>query len=666
MAINEANVLRALKKDLVSSEPYHDEWQTKREIWIKEWNGEPYGNEVKGKATVVSRDIKKTGAWQHASIIEPFVSSPNMVKCDPVTYEDRAASNQNELLLNYQFCRNFNRYQFASTSFKVLQREGTVIARTGWEFKEIEVDVEVPIMKTVPVSMQEIMRNPQLMQQTQTTGTLPMQEVQVGTRTEKQMQTVVNKPTVDVCNNAMIYVDPTCENNIENAQFVIYKYKSNITKLKKEGLYKNLDKINLKGGGDPDYDEVIYDSKDTDFKFSDKAREEVEVVEYWGNFDIKNKGTAIPMVCAWIDNTVIRLDENPYPGGEVPFVSCAIDAEPFSINGNANAELIGTEQKIKTGIKRAIIDTLDASTNAQKGIKNGILDPMNKRKFMQGEDFEFNGSPNDIWMGKFNEVPQGVLNFYQMISMDIEGMTGVKSFSQGLGSSSLGESATAARGMLDATAKREVDISRNYKDNFLVPILRKWAAMNAVFLEDEEVIRITNEEFVPIRRDDLDGNIDIQISVSTAETDANKASDISFMLQTMAQSLPFDLTKILLSEQAELKKMPDLAKKIMEYQPQPDPLEEKRKELEVQKLESEIMERKSRAMENQVDMELKRAKTQSELAKARGTHSNADKVDQEFLKEEDGTRRNEELEDKVIEDEINIRNKKVEGPKRNL
>jgi len=93
MAINEENVVKALQKDLESSEPYHDEWQKKRITWVKEWNGEPYGNEKKGKATVVSRDIKKAGAWQHASIIDPFVSSPNMIKCDPVTFEDRLAAN---------------------------------------------------------------------------------------------------------------------------------------------------------------------------------------------------------------------------------------------------------------------------------------------------------------------------------------------------------------------------------------------------------------------------------------------------------------------------------------------------------------------------------------------------------------------------------------------
>jgi hypothetical protein len=100
---------------------------------------------------------------------------------------------------------------------------------------------------------------------------------------------------------------------------------------------------------------------------------------------------------------------------------------------------------------------------------------------------------------------------------------------------------------------------------------RKIIAMNAVFLEDREVIRVTNQSFVDIRRDDLPGNFDISLAISTAEEDNAKAQELSFMLQTVGPNAGWGVTSLILSDIARLRKMPDLAKKIADYQPEPDP-----------------------------------------------------------------------------------------------
>jgi len=115
----------------------------------------------------------------------------------------------------------------------------------------------------------------------------------------------------------------------------------------------------------------------------------------------------------------------------------------------------------------------------------------------------------------------------------------------------------------------------------------------------------------------------------------------------MAQSLPFDLTKILLAEQAKLKGMPGLSKQISEFQQQPDPIEQKMKELELAKLDSEINERNSRVGENHVDARLKEAKAVNEEAKARMTHSSADMTDLDFLRKQEGV----DFDEKMSEEE---------------
>lgn len=602
-----------LKADKQSADSHKATWDSRREIWIKESNGEPYGNETKGKSTIVARDIKKAESWQHAAIIDPFVSNSDMVKATPIGAEDEVIAEQSETLLNHFFCRSFDRYNFVSEGFKILQREGTVIARTGWEFVEQEVEVEVPIMETFNIP------TPQ--------GIVPQEQI-VGYTTETQVRTVINRPTAENRDNRTLWVDPTEKQNISKAQFVIEHFKSSISKLTQEGIYENLDQIDVKTDEYIDDDESYGDSDSESFTFQDKARAELDVYEYWGNYDINDDGIAEPIVCTWIGNVIIRLEENPYPDGEVPYISTALDPEPFSINGRPNADLLSTDQKVSTSILRSLMDTLDRSTNGQRGFKEGTLDPANERKFKAKQDFKFQGDAPVIWEGKYADFNPSILQFYELNQRDQQEKTGIRPFAGGQGKY---DSATSASMAMDAVAKKQVDVSRNFAENFIIPLLRKWLSMINEFMEPEEIERITGKPYVKPDSLNPTGNIDIRIEVATAETDAAKAADISFMLQTMAQSLPFDLTKLLLSEQAELKKMPGLAKKIMDYQPQPDPLEQQKKILEIQELEASIAEKKSRAIENEADLRLKEAQTVVEQARARQLHAEADIKDQDFV-----------------------------------
>ena len=650
MATNEKKILQIFKRDLANSEPNKKLWAEKILQWNKEFNGEPYGNEdpKKKKASVVSRDIKRSAAAQHASVIDPFVSNDNIIKCSPVTHSDVETSRQSELLLNFQFCRDFDRYNFVSDSFKVMQREGTVIARVSWEFEEEEQLVDVPVMGLVPVT------DPQERQQMQMQGLPPYKQGQVGVTQEWQMVTTINRPRVELVRNSMLWIDPTAEGNIDDAKFVVYKYKSSLSQLRKEEYkYKNLDNIMVNGEQIWDEDSPYY--RDDTFTFSDKPRQELEVVEYWGYYDMDEDGIAEPIVCTWVGDTIIRLEENPYPDKKLPFVSCAYDSMPYSIYGVSHGDTISTDQKIKTGIKRAILDTLAASTNGQRGVKKGTLDIANKRKFDRGENFEYLGSNQDMWEGRFNAIPNDVLNFYNLVDQEIQTLSGTRPSGPTSGSSSM-DSKRVTDGM-DSAARRETDISRNFKENFLVPILRKWYSMDAEWMEEDQIIRITDTEFIAIKPDDLQGRIDISMDISTREVENEKSNNLSFMLQTMAQSLPFDLTKILLAEQASLKGMPDLAKKIEEFQPQPDPMQQQMQQLEMQKLQSEINERNSRVGENQVDSRLKSAKAVNEEAKARKAHSDADMVDLDFLRKQDG----QDLKEEMFKSGVDNRRKDVDA-----
>lgn len=612
MNINKKAILSALKADLKAAEQLKLSNDAKVQVWRDEYEGKPYGNEVKGSSAIVSRDIKKQSEWQHASIIDPFVNSPNIIKCSPVTYEDVASARQNEILLNTQFCRKFPRYNFISKAVKILDQEGTLIVQTGWDYEE----EQVPVLREVAVEMED--------------GSISL-------RTEEVIETIVrkNQPTAQVCRTEDVYIDPTCQDNYDKAQFIIYRYETDLSTLRKDGRYKNIDKI-TNGNGSVEND-TDYSSPDTtNFTFSDSPRKKLVVYEYWGNYDVDGDGVAEPIVCAWVGDVIIRLESNPYPDGKVPFLIVPFNSVPFKPYGEANAEIISNNQKVKTAIIRGIIDNMARSNNGQVGIRKGALDPTNTHKFLNGKNFEFNGSQNDFWQGAYNSIPGSVFDMLALQNNEIESLTGVKSFSGGISGTSLGNSATAARGALDAAAVRRMNIVRNIAENLVKPLMRKWMSYNSAFLEDEEVIRVTNEEFTTVKRDDLSGYIDIDIDVSTAEDNSARAQELSFLLQTVAPNEDPAVRRELMASFIELMRLPDVAKKIRDYVPEPDPVQQELQQLEIERLRKEIAlidykaaELRARAVKGEADKELS-------IAKAESIRSDTDMKDLDFLLKDEG------------------------------
>ena len=619
MPVDKSKLLQSLKADLTAASHIKKQWDQKRIEWRNQYEGKPYGNEEAGKSAIISKDLRKQSEWQHASIIDPFVSSNTIVRCYPITFEDAESARQNELLLNTQFCRKFDRYNFMAKSVKVLDQEGTVIIQTGWDYQEAKELVATEVVAVDEYGNQYV----------------TIQEIE---------QTVVkkNQPTAKVCRNEDIYIDPTCEDDMDKCQFVIYRYETDISTLRKDGRYKNLDKV-AKSLGQTSYDYDYRPQDETRFQFKDDPRRKVIVHEYWGNYDVNEDGVAEPIVCAWVNDTIIRLQDNPYPDGKPPFIVVPFHSVPFQMYGEANAALIGDNQKIKTAIIRGVIDNMAQSNNGQVGIRKGALDQVNRKKWLQGRNFEFNGSPNDFWQGSYNPIPNSAFDMIGLMNNEIESLTGVKSFSGGINGSSLGATATGARGAMDATSVRRMNIVRNIAENLVKPLLRKWMAYNAEFLEEEEIVRVTNEEFVPIRKDDLSGNIDIDLSISTAEDQAAKAQELSFLLQTLGNNMPMEVTQMLMAEVLELSRMPEKAKQIREFKPEVDPMQEELKKLDMQrlqlenmKLQSEIERNRARAGEDQIDIALKEQKIAVEAAKARSLHTKSDLDDLEFLRRDEG------------------------------
>lgn len=649
--------VKDLKQDLSEALPNHNVHVKKVNEWISSLRGELRIKTQEGRSKVQPKLVRKQNEWRYAALEEPFLSTEDMFIVNPVTYKDVESAKQNMLILNKQFRVDIPKVQFINKYIRTAVNTGTAIVKLNWESEIGLVTEEVPVYTQTPeelyTALQQMVQSGQMTEEEAIPIMESGQPIQIGVEPQEVEKEVINRPVLQVKDSRNIIIDPSCEGDIDNAQFIIDKFLSDLSTLKKDSRYSNLDKIDdrVYGNSVDDYFQDTEYTNDPNFKFQDKPRKKLVVYEYWGYWDIHNEGIVRPIVATWVGNTMIRLEENPYPDKKLPFVVVQyLPPDTDTIYGDADASLLKDNQDIIGAVTRSMIDLIGRSANAQQGIRKDLLDPINRDRFNKGQDFEFNPVSNlgdAMYMTKLPEIPKSALDMIQLQNNEAEALTGVKAFTGGISGEALGSSVGGIRSALDATAKRELSILRRLSEG-LKQIGRKIMAMNSVWLSDEEIIRITDDEFVTIKRSDLAGNFDLSLTVSTAEMDNQKAEELAFMLQTTGNNLPFDITKIILMKISDLRKLPDLTKMIADYVPQPDPLAQQKAQLEIELLKAQIANEKAKANENAVDVQLKVAKTQSELAKAGKLSSERDKVDLDYVEQATGLSADRELEKIIV------------------
>jgi hypothetical protein len=686
---NEPNILQ-LKLDFQMSKPAHDTLVTKVRGWTDLMNvtGEEKPKKIKGRSSIQPKLIRRQAEWRYSALTEPFLGSNKLFKVSPTTWDGDAAAKQNELVLNWQFRTKFNRVKFIDDYVRTTVDEGTCVLRVGWCRNTIPVRQKAPVYThypldgSTPEGQQQIQQFQQALQlreenprafDTQAPDNLKAAlelydeqgqasyAVQTGTQTVMVEQVIENRPTVEIVNLQNFYLDPSCNGDLDRALFAIVSFETNLAELKKQPKrYKNLDKVNWASNNplaEPDHKTH---TPDASAQFQDNLRKRVIAYEYWGFLDIQNDGELRPVVITWIGDTIIRAELNPFPDQKLPFIIVPYLPVKQELFGEPDAELLADNQRILGAVTRGMIDLMGRSANAQRGIAKGMLDALNKRRYENGEDYEFNPTQNplhSIVEHKYPELPQSALQMVNLQNQEAEALTGVKSFGGGISGEAYGDVAAGIRGVLDAASKREMGILRRLAQGISM-VGRKLISMNAVFLSDKEVVRVTNADFVKlspalqasaqqasdnvkpgedplsgpntdlvnwfitVNRQDLAGEYDLEVDISTAEVDDGKAKDMGFMLQTLGPSMP-GMSQVILAEIADLKRMPALAHKIRSFKPEPDPWQEQMKQLQLQLLQAQVRETQTQADMNE--------------AKAKESSSKADALDLGYVEQETGT-----------------------------
>lgn len=650
-----------LKMDMADAKPAKDEHTADVDRWLDNLNvtGKAKPQVAANRSSVQPRLIRKNNEWRYPSLSEPFLITQDIFNVSPYTYEDKEAARQNALVINHQFNHALDKVSFIDDYVRTAVDEGTVFVRVGWEFIEEEREVEIPVYEprraSNPKQIEELQyqstKEPshltdewlEALKLTQQSGQ-PIVPVKVRIDVSTQLVTVKNAPTVEVIDYNNLIIDPSCNGNLNNAQFAVYSFETSKSELEAAGIYENIDDIQVETNSVLSASDDEYDSNEsTSFNFKDEPRKRFVAHEYWGYWDIHDEGKVVPIVATWVGATLIRMEENPYPDKKIPFVSAQYLPVRKSLYGEPDGEILEDNQKIIGAVTRGMIDIMAKSANGQTGMRKDMLDITNRRKFANGEDYEFNQTVDPrqgVHMHTFTEIPTSAQFMLQLQQQEAEAMTGVRPYGP---TNSDMSTATEARGVLDAASKREVSILRRLAKG-ITDIGRKIISMNQEFLEDSEIIRITNEKFIEIKREDLAGTFDLVLDISTAEEDNAKAEELSFMLQTVGPNTDPKMLYSIMADIADLRKMPEMAKKLRDYEPTPDPIAAAKAEAELQNimLENSKIQYEIQLLQSQAQLNTQKAGVEG--VKQGNIQADTDLKNLEYVEEELGVNHARDLE----------------------
>lgn len=554
------------------------------------------------RSTIEPKLIRKHAEWRYGSLSEPFHTADTLFKVSPVSAEDQPITEQDQAVLAHQMRHYVDKVKLIDDTIRTGVDEGTVLMQVGWEYLEkIHKSVEVDEFGN--------------------------------TREVEEVEVITNNPTFQIHDFDAAIMDPNAEGDLSKAQYLIIRRSDTIASLREDGSYSNLDDIgHTKGSGD------VFNASIPADGFLDEERNNIDVMTYWGYWDKDGEGTLEPVMVTYVGDVIIKQIDNPFPDEELPFVLIPYLPVRGSNYGQPDGVLLSDSQKITGALVRGTMDLMGKSAVGQKGYAETALDPVNKLRFMRGDNYAFRDDvdPSKIhYQHTYPEIPNSALTMMQMQQQEAESLTGVMTMGEGVSTGSLGTgSAAAARGVLNSATKRESGILRRFASGF-EHAARKIIAMNHAFLSAEEVEAITGAPYVEPKRGKY--LIDVTVTIRTAEADMASANDLETLTQTVGNSIDPGLTQVIIGKIMRLKGLPDLAAQVEQYEPTPDPLAVRQQELEIELLEAKLENEMAMSNERNTQAGYNEARSATEVERTRKLGAEADKIDLEFVEQETGT-----------------------------
>ena len=493
-----------------------------------------------------SRDVKTTIKWMLPSLEEPFLGTDDPVDIRAVNINDDVKAKKVQQLLKYQLQRKNAYPTFIESAWKDALKYNWCVAKVWWRreedrkrYKQMVSDQNVDFVALL--MQEERAGNAEII------DIKPLKDApDIFVVTFDKITVTANYPVVQYMSPDELRYTPDGR-SVQDAKFIAHRKIVNGDYLKQkeaEGIYKNVDKAMQdyeKGAGDTHPDQLQVESNSELETIADRlsdndlASKQFELYECYLHVDYNNDGRFENIIVHVIGETPIRIAKNDMD--MAPFFHFAVEADPINaFNENEGfTDDLEQQQDIKTAIFRQVITNVAKNNSPQTFVNNNVdIDALiNNDEIVVCDTTD---SPqSQIYANGQLPISQLAMDVIQYAQNEIEAQSGSTRYSQGLDSNSLNKTATGITAILGQAEKRMKQMSRMFAENFIVPIFKYIILLDQKYMDQEQIIRLTNENIV-ISKDEL--NIDYDLIINVGLGPGTKEAQIQYLMVMINQIYP--------------------------------------------------------------------------------------------------------------------------------
>lgn len=521
------------------------ERQTNLEYYL----AEPFGNEIEGRSSVISRDVMDTIEWMLPPLMAMFHGSENAVEYAPAAEGDEPIADQATDYINYIYTVDNPGFMVTYTWIKdaLIQKVGVVkvyaeevTEETTDRYENVlphdlavlteEEGVEVVSQdETEAVDPQTGMPLVDMMTQ----QPVPAFSLELKRTTTRQKICVTNIPPEE------FFIERRAR-SMEEARFVAHKTQKTRTELIEEGhdaaIVNGLPAFTGGDDGSADEEKDVrfegeeYDGDNPDA--ADKATDLIDICEavLWVDYDGDGKAERRKVITAGHEHTILANDEFEDP----LFIDFCPTPTPHTFWGMSVADQVRDVQLVKSTLIRGMLDGLYQSLDPMKTIipdwvgdyMDDYVSPAAPGKWYRAMRPDAVTFHHRIWEG---EKAFPMLEYWDKVR---EGRTGVSQTSMGTNPELMhNQTATAVNQAMTASQQRVEMIARIFAESFK-RLFRALLKLTVRYQDKERVIRL-RDKFVPVDPRVWNSDMDVKINVGIGS--GNKDRQIAHLMAILSQ-----------------------------------------------------------------------------------------------------------------------------------
>ena len=522
--LSKSRLLSLISQEITNSLGfYSSDLSKQRENALKYYLGEPLGNEVEGRSSVVSQDLLEVVESMLPSLMRMFTQSDKMVNFDPQGPEDVPYAEQITDYCNFIFNRDNDGFSILHSMFKtaLLQKNG--FCKVYWKTSKKQKKESYKHLDETQYQALLIDDDIEILN----TEVIEEEDLQLFYDVELRRTKEYGRCQIDPVPPEEILVSPRAK-SLADCNFIAHRVTKTVSELLDMGFNKK-DVENLPSAEDQVFNTEAmirrsYDDPTMDIDVSniDPSMRNVQITECYMKVDMDGDGIGelrkiIVGGSGYNNYTILENEEINI----LPFAMCVAVPMPFRFFGLSMYDLLADVQNMSTAIMRQSLDNMYTLGNARTVVVDGQANLDDLLTSRPGGIVRVKSPNAVVAMPQQNFLNEG-LAMMQKIDQLKEKRSGVPNQLMGLNPDTINKSHTTAQSvnqMMNSSTQRIELIARSFADG-VKDIFKNILAVICEYQDQERIVKLRGE-FIPMNPREWTDHYDctVQVGLGTGNQD---------------------------------------------------------------------------------------------------------------------------------------------------